>query len=91
MRMSLLAALCAVSLYAQVERASIVGTVTDRTGAVIPDARVRVTHESTNITIEVRTESSGNYSAPNLAPGSYTITAGPGVRRTHRYASTTGR
>jgi hypothetical protein len=57
-----------------VERASIVGTVTDKTGAVVPDAAVRVTYESTNTSIEVRTGEAGSYSAPNLVPGSYTVT-----------------
>ncbi|MBI3683943.1 MAG: carboxypeptidase regulatory-like domain-containing protein [Acidobacteria bacterium] len=64
-----------ISLLGQVERASIVGTITDKTGAVIPDAIVRVTHESTNTNIEVKTGETGNYSAPNLVPGSYTVTA----------------
>ncbi|MGH9660748.1 MAG: carboxypeptidase regulatory-like domain-containing protein, partial [Bryobacteraceae bacterium] len=61
-------------LHAQVERASIVGTVTDKSGALVPGAAVRVTAESTNTTIEVSTGDSGNYSAPNLVPGSYTVT-----------------
>jgi hypothetical protein len=82
MRTIVAMALCAISLFAQVERASIVGTVTDRTGAVIPETRVRVIHEGTNTTLEVQTESSGNYSAPNLVPGSYTVTAEkPGFSR----------
>jgi hypothetical protein len=63
------------ALYAQVERASIVGTVTDRTGAVVPETEIRVTNENTNTTFTVSTTESGNYSAPNLIPGSYTVTA----------------
>ncbi len=62
------------ALWGQVERASIVGTVADKTGAVVPDAAVRVTNESTNTSIEVRTGEAGSYSAPNLVPGSYTVT-----------------
>lgn len=82
MRLLFIALIVTASLYGQVERASIVGTVTDRTGAVVPDTRVRVTHEGTNATLEVRTEASGNYSAPNLVPGSYTVTAEkPGFSR----------
>ncbi len=77
-----IAVLCAVSLSAQVERASIVGTITDRSGAAIPDALVQVTHEGTNTTLAVRAGESGNYSAPNLAPGSYTVTVEkPGFSR----------
>ncbi len=65
-----------VVAWAQVERASIVGTVTDKTGAVVAGVDVRVTHETTNIVVALRTDDSGNYSAPNLIPGSYTVTAG---------------
>jgi hypothetical protein len=71
-----------LSASAQVERASIVGTVTDKSGAVVPEAIVRVTSETTNTTLEVTTGDSGNYSAPNLVPGSYTVTtAKPGFSR----------
>ena len=58
------------SLIAQVERASIVGTITDKTGSIITGAVVKITHESTNTSISVTTGEAGNYSAPNLAPGS---------------------
>jgi hypothetical protein len=75
MKVVAVAVISAVSLFAQVERASIVGTITDRSGATVPDVQVMVSHEGTNTTMLVRTGESGNYSAPNLAPGSYTITA----------------
>ena len=82
MKVAAFAVISAVSLYAQVERASIVGTITDRSGAAVPDVQVMVVHEGTNTTMMVRTAESGNYSAPNLAPGSYTITAEkPGFSR----------
>jgi len=60
---------------AQVERASIVGAITDKTGAVVAGVEVKVTHETTNTVAALRTDDSGNYSAPNLIPGSYTLTA----------------
>ena len=72
---TLIAVVACPQSFAQVERASIVGTVTDKTGAVVPGTSVRVTAESTNTSIEVSTGDSGNYSAPNLVPGSYMITA----------------
>jgi hypothetical protein len=75
MKVVTVALICAASLAAQVERASIVGTIIDRSGAAVPDVQVMVTHEGTNTTLAVRTGESGNYSAPNLAPGSYTVTA----------------
>lgn len=58
---------------AQVERASITGTITDDGGSVIPGASVRVTNEETNTTISLTTDNAGVYNAINLTPGSYTI------------------
>src|ERR1700723_1210683 len=70
-----LIALLALSLtgFAQVERGSITGTVTDSKGAAIPDATVRVVEESTNQTVELQTDSAGEYTASNLTPGAYTV------------------
>ena len=53
-RAAMLAVAC-FSASAQVERASIVGTVTDKSGAVVPEALVRVTSETTNTSFEVIT------------------------------------
>ena len=64
-----------VPLYGQVERASIVGTVTDSSGAVMPGVQVEVTNEATNTTTRLVTDSAGSYSAVNLIPGSYTVGA----------------
>ncbi len=58
---------------AQVERASITGTVTDSSGAAITGATVRVTDEATNKTVTLQSDSAGQYTARNLTPGSYTI------------------
>ncbi|MBI3697836.1 MAG: carboxypeptidase regulatory-like domain-containing protein [Acidobacteria bacterium] len=67
--------LLATLSFGQVERASIVGAITDKSGAVVAGVEVKVTHETTNTTIPLRTDESGNYTAPNLVPGSYSITA----------------
>jgi hypothetical protein len=55
--------------------ATIVGTVADRGGAVIPNATVRVTQEGSNAVSSAVTGSSGEYRFPFLKPGDYTITA----------------
>jgi hypothetical protein len=65
--------LAASSLPAQEFRGSILGTVTDPTGAVIPGARVIVTNESTNTSTEAVTNSVGNYVVPFLLPARYTV------------------
>jgi protocatechuate 3,4-dioxygenase beta subunit len=63
------------TLAAQIERATIVGTVTDNSGAAVPGVTVQVTHESTNPTVTLETDAAGKYTASNLVPGSYTIEA----------------
>jgi hypothetical protein len=59
---------------AQQGRGTILGTVTDTTGAVIPGATVTVTNTATNVTTAVVSNSDGNYAAPNLLVGGYTVT-----------------
>ncbi len=72
---SLLAIVFAPETTAQVERGSIVGTTSDKSGAVVPGVEVTVTNESTNVAVVVRTDDSGNYAAVNLLAGSYTVSA----------------
>ena len=57
----LLALMPPASLLAQ-ERATIVGTVADSTGAVVPNVKVTVTNDATGVTRILVTNSSGNYS-----------------------------
>ena len=73
----LVLSLLALSLtaYAQVERGTITGAVTDSKGSAIPDATVRVVEENTSQTVELQTDSAGEYTAGNLTPGAYTIQA----------------
>jgi hypothetical protein len=66
----------------QVERANIVGTITDRTGAALAGVEVTVTNEGTNVSLSLITDNSGNFAAVNLLPGAYSITAQkPGFSR----------
>jgi hypothetical protein len=52
---------------------TILGTVTDTTGAVIADAPVDVTNTATLVTNRVRSTATGDYTAPNLIPGTYRV------------------
>jgi hypothetical protein len=70
-----LAATLVLPCTAQVERASIIGTVTDKSGAVMAGVQVVVTNEATNTALTLTTDSAGAYSAVNLIPGSYSIAA----------------
>ncbi len=62
-------------LPAQSELATLTGTVSDRTGAVLVGAKVRVTHEATNLSTVAETNESGRYFIPSLKPGVYTVSA----------------
>src|SRR5213595_2057993 len=66
-------ALCAVTLFAQSERGLISGTVTDQSGAVVAGAKVTVTENQTNRALTLTTNDTGNFTAPNLAVGSYSV------------------
>jgi hypothetical protein len=74
-RAILLTACFASFAVCQVERASIVGTLRDSTGSVVPGVIVRVTSQGTNTTATLITDAAGEYSATNLTPGRYTIEA----------------
>ena len=52
---------------------TILGTITDQSGAVVPNATVQIMNVGTGITQQARTTGSGDYSAP-LPPGTYRVT-----------------
>lgn len=54
--------------------ATVSGTVTDPSGAVVPQAQVTVRGISTGVTRAVGTDSSGSFSVPSLQPGAYKVT-----------------
>ena len=54
-----------LSLSAQTDRSSLNGTVTDPTGAVVPNVAVKVVSESTGLHRETMTTSAGNYKYPH--------------------------
>jgi hypothetical protein len=53
---------------------SLVGAVTDDSGAALPRANVAVTQTETNATRSVLTNEIGGYNLPNLLPGTYQLT-----------------
>ncbi|MDQ6666083.1 MAG: carboxypeptidase-like regulatory domain-containing protein, partial [Acidobacteriota bacterium] len=60
-------------LFAQGERSSLNGTVTDSTGSAIPNAAVTVTENATNVETKTSTTTSGVYRVNYLPPGNYKI------------------
>src|SRR3954451_11696198 len=68
-----LLALGALPGYSQAVNATLLGTVTDSSGGVIPNAKVTVTEMNTGVARSGQTNESGNYTFPDLAPGQYAI------------------
>lgn len=69
-----LSLLSAQKIYAQLVYGSVVGTVTDASGAAIPNAKVTVTNTSTGVSTVTNTNESGNYQVLHLIAGVYSIT-----------------
>jgi hypothetical protein len=73
--MPMLVVLVALNASAQVSGATLSGTVTDSSGAVIPQVQVSIKNEATGEVRVVNVDSAGFYSAPNLLPGKYDVSA----------------
>ena len=75
---ALMAALFAPGGYlrAQALYGSIVGTVTDATGGVVPGATVKASDMGTGQTRQTEASAAGAYSFPTLPPGTYNVTIG---------------
>ena len=59
--------------YGQGATATIFGTVTDPSGAVVPGAQVTVTNSATGAVRTTETSDLGNYSLTSLVPGKYDV------------------
>jgi Carboxypeptidase regulatory-like domain/TonB-dependent Receptor Plug Domain len=59
---------------AQVDTGTILGTVKDQTGAVVPDAKVTIVNQGTGESVTTTTRSDGTYIVTPLKIGSYRIT-----------------
>ena len=67
-------AVCGVA-FAQSARGTILGLAQDPSGAVMANVSIRVTNEQTNQSVDVKTDTMGNYTVPLLRPGQYSVTA----------------
>lgn len=65
----------AAPAYAQLDTASIVGTIRDSSGAVLPGVTVSATLEDASVTSTVVTNTAGQYVFPSLRIGRYSIAA----------------
>lgn len=64
----------AVTGHAQSTTGGISGTITDVSGAVIPDANILVLNTATGVAYKTATDAVGSYRVSQLPPGSYTMT-----------------
>lgn len=66
-------ALAATTAWAQTVSSSVKGVVVDPSGAVIPGAACALTDQATGRTLEASAWSDGNFTFPNVPPGTYTL------------------
>jgi hypothetical protein len=67
--------LCALGLRAQTPLGAVTGLATDPSGAAVPSATLTLASEATGVKRTATTNASGAYSFPDVAPGSYRLTA----------------
>ena len=60
---------------AQTSFGELLGTVTDSSGAAVPDVAVTIINMATGITRQVKTDQAGDYRAVSLLPGPYKVSA----------------
>jgi len=71
----LLIILLSVSLPAFAQEATVVGTVTDPTGATVPGANISITNTDTGVVQQFQSNTAGEFVAPSLHIGHYTVRA----------------
>src|SRR5215813_7683562 len=73
--LALLSALFPPCAWSQTQLSTVLGTVTDSTGAVIPGAQITILNQSTGLKRSTPTDTNGQYRLTGLPPGMYTIRA----------------
>ena len=66
--------MAALPLAAQQGRGTILGTVTDQTGAAVGGASVTIQNTQTNVTVNTQTNGEGYFTSPPLIVGTYEVT-----------------
>lgn len=65
--------LAVANLSGQTTRGTILGTVTDPSGAILSDAKITVTQQETGLNRTISTNADGYYVIPSLLPGKYRV------------------
>ena len=66
-------AVFSLAVFAQIQNGQIAGTVTDPSGAAIPDAKVTIKNQATDLTMAATTNQQGRFVANQLPVGTYTV------------------
>src|SRR3954454_24956117 len=81
LRVGLFVLLSASAIFAQRDLATMVGTVSDASGGVVPNAKVTITEVGTGQVYSLLTGAGGDFVRPALKPSTYTVTvSAPGFR-----------
>jgi hypothetical protein len=81
LRVGLLCLLTASAVLAQRDLSTLVGTVTDSSGGVVPNAKVTITEVGTGQVYSLLTGAGGEFVRPALKPSTYTVSgSAPGFR-----------
>ncbi len=65
----------AVPFYAFAQNATVVGTITDPSGSVVPNVTITATHTETGTVRSIKASDAGQYVLPDLPIGHYTVKA----------------
>src|SRR5882762_9531639 len=75
------ALLLTLGAIAQVQNGQFTGTVTDPSGAAVPNAKVTIANQATNLSVTTTSNSTGLFTIKELPPGTYKITVeAPGFK-----------
>jgi Carboxypeptidase regulatory-like domain/TonB dependent receptor len=71
-----------VTVFAQSDRGTITGTISDQTGAVVASAPVQARHQETGAVYQAASSNTGNYTLSQLPTGTYEVTVdAPGFKK----------
>ena len=73
LRLALAVLLSCVYAFAQGTTSRVVGLVQDSTGAVVPNAKVKLTNEGTNVSFQTTTSAAGTYQFEAVQIGVYSV------------------
>jgi hypothetical protein len=87
--LAFLAVLASLPAFSQGNAGRILGAITDQSGGAVNGATVTIIDTQRNTTRTLTADSAGEYNAPNLLPGAYTVRAGfQGFKTAERSAIT---